>query len=164
MTKTGSVLLLGMLVALPLAAAERTVGAAAGPQNNQQALEQFRDDLQSTETGVLQKTLLLTTDEATKFWPVFQRFQNEQQAIIDGQLAAVESLADNYDKLSGEEAVAFIEAFLERDQRIHDLRVKYLAEFLKVLPPNKAARTIQISRRLGLAGQLKLSSSIPLVH
>jgi len=35
------------------------------------------------------------------------------------------------------QALACVNALLERDQRIHDLRVKYLADYSKVLPAGK---------------------------
>jgi len=160
MSKSGAGLLLAFLIALPLAAEEPT----AGPKAAEAGGAQFRDELQSIETDVISKAVSLTAEEATKFWPVFQQFQSEQKAIIDGQIEAVRDYASHYATMSDEDAVAYVTALLERDQRIHDLRVKYLAEYSKVLPPGKAARVIHISRRLGLASQAKLASEIPLVH
>ena len=42
--------------------------------------------------------------------------------------------------------------------------MKYLAKFQEVVPPRIAARAIQLDRRLGLVGQVKISSQIPLIH
>jgi len=161
MTKSCVGLLLGALIALPLAAAEPAKDASA-TEGNQSA--EFRQALQAAETEVISKAVSLTTDEATKFWPVFKKFQSEQEAVIDKQLAALRQYADDFATLTDEQAVAYVNALLERDQRIHDLRVKYLAEYSKVLPAGKAARVIHISRRLGLASQAKLASEIPLVR
>jgi len=161
MTKSCVGLLLGALIALPLAAAEPAKDASA-TEGNQSA--EFRQALQAAETEVISKAVSLTTDEATKFWPVFKKFQSEQEAVIDKQLAALRQYADDFATLTDEQAVAYVNALLERDQRIHDLRVKYLAEYTKVLPAGKAARVIHISRRLGLASQAKLASEIPLVR
>ena len=72
--------------------------------------------------------------------------------------------ADEYADLGDSESMAYVQALLERDQRIHDLREKYLAEYAKVIGPGNAARVIHISRRLGLASQARLAQSIPLVH
>lgn len=169
MSKSGAGLLLGMLIAVPALsaqpAAQPTVSAATGgSQNDQQLLQEFRNDLQSVETDVLAKGLSLTTEEATKFWPVFQKFQKEQQAVMDAQLQGVKAYAENYATLTDADSQEYVKSLLARDQSIHDLRVKYLAEFGKVLPPGKAARAIHISRRLGLAAQLKLASLVPLVR
>lgn len=162
MPKSSAGLLLGLLIALPLAAAEPATGTKAAEEG--QSLTEFRDDLQAIETDVISKAVSLTAEEATKFWPVFQSFQSEQKAIIDDQIAALRQYASDFATLTDDQAVAYVNALLERDQRIHDLRVKYLAEYSKILPAGKAARIIHISRRLGLASQAKLASEIPLVH
>lgn len=159
-TIPGSLVLLALVAMLPLA------NAQTGPdaESDEKTLEQFRDDLQAAETQIITRTVPLTTEEATRFWPVFQRFQAEQKLVIDSQAKAVREFAESYDQLTPDEAVAFMNAQLQRDQQVHDLRVKYLAEFAKVIPANKAARVIQVSRRLGVLSQARLSASLPLVR
>jgi hypothetical protein len=181
MLKPFAGLLLGLIVALPLSAAEPAAAAqasepaATAPQapaasaepakaDTGAVLEQFRDELLALETELVSKNISLTTDEATAFWPVFKQFQAEQKTVINGQIAAVRKYADHYAELSDAQATAYVDALLERDQQIHDLRVEYLAKYSKVIAPSKAARVIQITRRLGIMSQAKLSSVIPLVH
>ena len=164
MLKAHAGLMLGLLVALPLAAAEPQADAKTQEQEANQQLEQFRDDLQALETEVVSKTISLTTEEATTFWPIFKEFQREQKQVIEGQLDAVRKYAGNYENLSDADAVAYVNGLLERDRKIQDLRAKYLAKYATVLSPGKAARVIHISRRLGLASQAKLASVIPLVR
>lgn len=164
MFKSVMVMLSGLLLALPLSAAE----PATAPQNQdatmEQALLKFRDDLQATETEVVSKAISLSTDEATAFWPIFKRFQGEQRAVIDNQIAAVRKYAEDFATLDDEDAQAYVNALLDRDQKIHDLRVKYLAEYSEAIGKAKAARVIHLSRRLGLAAQAELAAGIPLVH
>ena len=89
--------------------------------------------------------------------------QAEREEIMNGQIAAIRTYADLYATQSDEDATTYVNALLERDQKIHDLRVKYLREFTAVIGPGRAARAIHIIRRLGLAGQAKLATAIPLV-
>ena len=157
-------LLLGLLIALPVSAAEPATPPAEAQKTPEQQLVEFRDQLQALETEVVSKSISLTSDEATKFWPVFKKYQAEQASIVDGQIKAVGEFADDYVDMSDEDAMKYVQALLDRDQRVHDLRVKYLAEYAKVIDPGKAARVIHISRRLGLAAQARLASSLPLVR
>ena len=69
----------------------------------------------------------------------------------------------NYGQLKDADALDFINALLTRDQKTHDLRVKWLAKFQTVVPPVTAARAIQVERRLGLVSQIGVSSQIPLI-
>jgi aspartyl aminopeptidase len=170
MSKTAIAMMLGLLLAMPATAQEpgkaaaTPADAAASEPSVEQVLTEFRDQMQNVEADVLAKGLTLSADEAAKFWPVFERYQAEREKIIDGQIAAIRTYADAYATQTDDDAVAYVSALLERDQKIHDLRVKYLAEFTRVIGPGRAARVIHISRRLGLAGQAKLATAIPLVR
>ena len=164
MFKSVIVMLSGMLLALPLAAAEPAAAQVNEAKAIEQALVKFRDDLQAAETEVVSKAISLSADEATAFWPVFKKFQGEQRSVIDNQIAAVRKYAEDFATLNDEDAQAYVNALLDRDQKIHDLRVKYLAEYSKVIGKAKAARVIHLSRRLGLAAQAQLAAGIPLVQ
>ena len=157
-------LLLGLLAATPLLAAEPPAAAPEDRKTAQELLAEFRDELQAIETEVVSKSVSLSSDEAARFWPLFKKFQAEKAEIIDDQVTAVRTYANEYADLNDEESMQYVEALLQRDDRINALRRKYLAEFAKVIAPGKAARVIHISRRLGLAGQARLAQSIPLVH
>src|SRR5687768_6989711 len=102
MSKTMIGMLLAALLALPLAAdAQEAAATAPDTKSIEQALTEFRDELQAIESEVVSKGVSLTTEEQTAFWPVFQKFQAEQKDIIDGQIAAVRDYAANFATLSG---------------------------------------------------------------
>lgn len=138
--------------------------AATPQQETEQLLTQLRNDLQAARADVVAKGLTLSAEQAAKFWPLFEQFQAEQNAVIDAQLKATQKYADNYAKLTDADSTAYINALLERDQKIHDIRIKWLAKFQTVVPPGTAARVIHIDRRLGLLSQLQIASKIPLVR
>ena len=154
------VALLALVCTSPAWAADEPATAPT----SEQVMTQFRDDLQATAADVMAKGLTLTADQAAKFWPMFQTFQTEQKTVIDDQLKSLAKYRETYKTMSEADALAYVNSLLERDQKIHDLRVKYLAKFQEVVPPNVAARAIQIDRRLGLVAQVKISSQVPLVH
>ena len=164
MFKSVIVMLSGLMLALPLAAAEQAAAPTSEGATIEQALVKFRDDLQAAETEVVSKAISLSADEATAFWPIFKRFQGEQRKVIDNQIAAVRKYAEDFATLNDDDAQAYVNALLDRDQKIHDLRVKYLAEYSRAIGKAKAARVGHLSRRLGLAAQAELAAGIPLVH
>ena len=150
----------------PAWAAESTAAspAAAPKPTPDEIVTQFRNDLQAVRADVVAKQITLTADQASKFWPLFNQFQSEQNAIIDAQLKATQAYSASYSKLTDADSVAYVSALLERDAKIQALRASWLTKFQSVVPAGTAARVIQIDRRLGLVAQLKLSSQIPLVH
>ncbi len=163
MTKPIFMLAVAVLTTHALAADTTKTTPVSAP-DEAKALEQFRNDLQAKSADLMAKGLTLTADQAAKFWPLFETFQKEQSAIVDGQLQATQRYADRQEHLTDAEALKYINALLERDARIHDLREKWLDKFQTVVPPKVAARAIQIDRRLGLTTQIALSSQIPLIE
>ncbi|MDN3920730.1 hypothetical protein [Roseateles violae] len=137
---------------------------AASAPSQEQVIEQFRSDMQAKRSDIIAKNLTLTADQAAKFWPLFEQYQKEQNAIIEGQLKATQQYADKFDKLTDADSTNYVNALLTRDTKMHELRVKWLAKFKTVVPAGVAARVIQIDRRLSLLAQLQLSSQIPLVR
>lgn len=129
----------------------------------EQVIEQFRIDMQAAAADVMAKGLTLTAEQAAKFWPMFEAFQKEQKAIIDEQLKSLMKYEDTYQHMTDADALAYANSLLQRDQKIHDLRMRYLAKFQEVVPARIAARAIQLDRRLGLVGQVKISSQVPLI-
>ena len=143
-------------------ATKASVSAAPAP-TPEQVVEQFRSDLLAQRADVVAKGLKLSAEQAAKFWPLYETFQKEQGAIVDEQMKATQKYAEGFATLTDADALAYVNALLQRDQKMHDLRVKWVGKFQTVVPPRVAARAIQIERRLGLVTQVKLSSQIPLI-
>ena len=151
----------------PLWAAEQAQGtppAAPSKADMDKALADYRDAMQAQRADIMAKALTLSADQAAKFWPLFEKYQKEQNVIIDGQIKALQQYAASYDKLTDADSLAFVKALLDRDGKMQALRVKWLETFQTVVSPTTAARVIQVDRRLSQLAQAQLSSQIPLVH
>ena len=161
--------LIGIALFAPVSASlgADSKGAADTPAtaaDTEKALAEYRNQMQASRADIMAKALTLSADEASKFWPLFEKYQKEQNVVIDAQIRAIQAYASKYDKLSGNDAVAFVKALLDRDGKMQELRVKWLQNFQTVLPPSTAARVIQVDRRLSQLAQANLSAQIPLVH
>ena len=138
--------------------------APAAKPTDEQTVAAFRNDLMAKRADIMAKGLTLTADQAAKFWPLFEQFEKEQDAVVKGQIESIEQFATHYQDLSDKDALTYVNALLDRDQKMHDVRVKWLAKFQTVVPVKMAARAIQLDRRLGLVGQIQISQRIPLVR
>src|SRR5262249_49929206 len=150
--------------ALASMAAPASSPADREPLSVDDALKALREDLQSSRADILAKNLTLSAEQAAKFWPLFEQFQKEQSVIMDDQLKSVQKYVDNYQNMDDVDALALINAHMDRDSKMNDLRKRWLMEFQKVLPTKLAVRVIQIDRRLSLATQMEIASQILLVH
>lgn len=146
------------------APAQQAATTSASAPSVDETLKALRADMQSSRADIMAKNLSLTADQAAKFWPVFNAYQKEQNAIMDDQLKLLQKYVDSYATLDDAGALALMRAHLDRDAKMNALRQKWLGEFQKVLPTKLAVRAMQIDRRLSLAAQMEIASRIPLVH
>jgi len=166
MFKSFALAIVAITVLAPVWAADPPADPPAAPSaaDVDKLMTQFRSDLQAARADVVAKGLTLNAEQASKFWPLFKQFQSEQNSIIDTQLKATKKYSDSFAQLTEADSLAYIASLLERDQKIHDLRVKWLTKFQSAVPIGTAARAIQIDRRLGLVAQIQLASKVPLVR
>ncbi len=130
------------------------------PADNMQIL---RDKIKADKKLLVATNMELTETEAKGFWPIYEQYQKEQDAIVNGQITATQAYADRFATLSDADALNYVNALLERDGKMHDLRVKWLAKFQTVVPAKIAARAIQLDRRVSQVMQVKVASQIPLI-
>jgi hypothetical protein len=146
-------------------AAKPAAGPAPASQADEaKAMDNMRADLQAQRADLMAKNLSLSAAEAAKFWPLYEKFQAEQNVIIDAQIKALKEYSEKYKTLDDASALAYVNSLLKRDDAMTAMRRKWLPEFQKVVSGGTAARVIQIDRRLGQLSQVMISSQIPLVH
>ena len=145
--------------------AAQQVQPASGPVTSiDDVLKEIRGDLQNNRAEIIAKNVTLTSEQAAKFWPVFEAYQKEQNVIMDDQLKSVQWFIENFEKADDEAALSLMNAHFTRDAKMTALRQKWLGEFQKVLGTKLAVRVMQIDRRLSLAHQAFVTSRIPLAH
>ena len=147
-----------------------TSSQSAAPQENtqhlisDQDLDLLRKDIRSQRKQLIAANLKLTDDEATKFWPVYDKYVSELISINDKKFAVIQEYADNWGKLTNEQALSFVRRWLDADIEIAQLRQKYVPIVSKVLDGRKSATFFQLDRRIAMMIELQLSSRMPLVQ
>jgi hypothetical protein len=150
--------------ASPAPAAQGASGA--GAQSNtiaDQDIEMLRKDLRSQRKEITAQNMTLTADEATKFWPIFDKYRQEAIKPNDERWALIKDYAANYNTMTDTQAQDYIKRSTVVDQELLDLRTKYAPLFEKVISQKKTALWYQIDRRIDLLINLQLSTSIPMV-
>ena len=132
-------------------------------QVNDANIQLMRQDIRSERKKVVAANMPLTETEATKFWPVYDRYIGETIKVNDVRFALIKEYAKNYDSATDEQADSFIKRWLALDQDNTQLRLKYIPEFEKVISHKKTAMFFQIDRRVSMMIELQLASQVPLV-
>jgi Spy/CpxP family protein refolding chaperone len=144
--------------------AQQVQPASASATSMDDVLRAIRAELQNGRADIIAKNVPLTTAQAAQFWPIFERYQKEQDAIMDDQLASVQWFIENFEKADDASALKLINAHFDRDTKMTALRQRWLGEFQTVLGTKLAVRVMQIDRRLSLAHQAYVTSKIPLIY
>lgn len=83
--------------------------------------------------------LKLDSDEAEKFWPIYNEYEAELE-VIRSEKRKYHKELKNIDELSDERAYELTELLFESDKKENEIRLKYLGKFAEVLGKKKAAK------------------------
>jgi hypothetical protein len=123
------------------------------------------DKVKADKKLVVAANMELSPAEAKAFWPIYDNYQKDLQAINARVAKTVLAYADAYNKKAMTDALAkqFTKEALAIDQDELNLRKNYSAQLGVVLPAMKVARYIQIENKIRAAIRYDLAAGIPLV-
>ena len=124
----------------------------------------LRHDLRKQKQKLIAENLPLTESEAVKFWHVYQQYSDELKGINDEKFAMIHAYAQNWSSMSNDDALIFIRRWLEVDERVIQLRSKYVPLVKDTLPGKKAATFFQLDERISMMISLEFASQMPLLH
>jgi len=137
--------------------------AAAQTTSDMQILA---DKIRADKKLVVSANMQLTEDEGKAFWPVYDAYQKDLQAINERLANAIKAYADALaaGPLSNETAKKlFNEAVAAEDSEVK-LKQSYLPKLEKAVSSAKAVRYLQIETKIRAAVRYELAGAIPLVE
>src|SRR6516164_11856700 len=96
---------------------------------NEADIQLMRQDIRSERKKIVAASLPLTESEATKFWPVYDRYIAEAIKVNDVRFALIKEYAANYQTITDDQAESLIKRWLALDQDSTQLRLKFIPEF-----------------------------------
>ena len=129
-------------------------------------MEILRQKIKADKKLVVAENLKLTDAEGTAFWPVYDAYQKELQAINQRLTAAIRAYADAYNKgpITDETAKKLLDESLAIDEAEVKLKSASAPKILAALPATKAARYIQIENKIRAVVRYELAAGIPLIE
>jgi hypothetical protein len=126
-------------------------------------IELIRRDLRGEKKKILAANVPLTEEEATRFWPVYDKYAMEMTKHYDEFYAIIKDYAANQKTLTDEQANSLIKRWSDVQVELAQTRQKYVPIIQKVLPGKKTALFFQIDRRLYAAMDIQVASEVPLI-
>ena len=98
-----------------------------------------RDRIKSLKVAYITTELSLTTDEATKFWPVFNTFEAKQQEIRSQKTKSfINRMSDeDLDKMTDKDASSLLSQLESTEDELFQNRKKLIASLKGILPAIK---------------------------
>jgi len=127
-------------------------------------MQALQEKVKADKKLVVSANLNLTDAEAKGFWPVYESYQKDLQAINQRLVTLIKTYADAYnvDKIDDATAKTLLHEAVAIDTSEAALRKSYLPRLEKVLPMKKVAIYYQIENKIRAVVRYELASAIPL--
>jgi hypothetical protein len=149
------VVVLAALIALPALAQDK-------PASN---MEILRQKLKADKKLLVAANMELTEAEAKGFWPVYDAYQADLQAVNERLVRLIKAYAEQYNakSLTDDGAKPLLQEMLAIEAAEVSLRQGAEGKLLAVLPARKVTRYLQIENKIRALIKYELASEIPLV-
>jgi hypothetical protein len=139
------------------------VASRANAASIDEEIAMLRSNLRSTRKQVVAANMKLTNTEAEKFWPTYEQYVGELVKINDAKYALIKEYLQS-SNITEEQADGISKRWIEVDESVVQLRLKYIPIFRTALSAKGTAMFFQIDRRVQMMIDLQLASAIPLVQ
>jgi hypothetical protein len=129
-----------------------------------QELQLLRQDIRQEKQKLIAQNLPMTESEAVKFWAVYEKYAADLKDINDERFNMLHTYSKNWRSMSNDDALIFMRRWLEVDEKVIQLRSKYLPLVRDALPGKKAATFFQLDERISMMIDLEFASQLPLLH
>lgn len=100
------------------------------------------EQVKSLKVAFITNELSLTSEEAAKFWPVYNAFDDRQRAMKKQKAGSFLANRDDksLDKLTEKEASEFLAKMEKNDAEMFELKTKFTANLRTILPAVKIVK------------------------
>lgn len=98
-----------------------------------------KEKIKAMKVAFLTSELDLTSNEAEKFWPLYNTFDDKQFELRHQKMKSYfkRMQGDNLDKLSEKDASALLDQIQDCDEDLFNLRKKFISNLKEILPSIK---------------------------
>jgi hypothetical protein len=105
----------------------------------QPRLNQKREQIKALKIAYITDELKLTPEEATKFWPLFNAYEEKQKSFRKERIRSFmdQSGTSNIDKMTEKEAASILNDIENSEEDAYQNRKKFVASLKPILPATK---------------------------
>lgn len=141
---------------------------SAYPETNHQKnleayIEVLRSDVRQQKAEMMGAMMLLSAQDAAKFWPIYGEYDAQLAKLNDQQVENIREYGRTYNDMTDERADELIQKAMTYQKEREELLTSTYEKVKHALGAITAARFIQIERQLLSLIDLQIDSSLPIV-
>lgn len=105
----------------------------------QSRFKEKKEQIKALKIAFITDELKLTSEEAARFWPLFNSFDEKQRELKEQKIRSYMKRFESgeVEKMSDKEAVNFLNQMESTEDEMYQLRKKFISNLKEVLPPIK---------------------------
>ena len=141
-----------------------TVSAADTQEKNLQAyVDLLRRDVRQQKAEIMGSVMLLSAEDAAKFWPIYSEYDAELRKLNDQRLENIKEYARAYNQMNDKKADELIQKSLAYQKQRSELLARTYDQVKQAVGGVTAARFAQVEHQLLLIIDLQITSSLPIM-
>ena len=144
------------------------LGSGVGAQEQLASnMDILRDKLAADKKLMVAENLILTESEASAFWPMYEDYQQELEAINQRLARLILDYADAYNAaalISDAKAKELLTEALAIEEAEVALRKTYAERMDEVVPTVEVARYLQMENKIRAVVKFDIAAEIPLAY
>ena len=132
-------------------------------KNTQAYIDLLRSDVRQQKAEIMGSVMLLSTQDATKFWPIYGDYDAQLTKLNDQRIENIKEYARAYDEMTDEKADELIQKSMAYQKQRAELLAQTYDKVKQALGAVTAARFAMIEHQLLLIIDLQIASSLPVV-
>jgi hypothetical protein len=143
--------------------------AAASPTDAQMKnldtyIDLLRKDVRQQKAEIMGSVMVLSADDAAKFWPIYSEYDKELTKLNDQRAENIKEYARTYNELTNEKADELIQTSFAYQKQRMELLAKTYDRVKEALGGVTAARFVQVEHQLLLLIDLRIVSALPVAE
>lgn len=150
---------LATLLSATVARAEQAGTALPSPSN----LAILLDTIRANRKALVAVNLNISQEEGARFWPLYDRYQEQLKPIGDRQAALIQDYLAHFTDLSNDKALRLVGDYLAIEADRIRIRREFIDEAAKVIPGRTVGRLFQIENKMDAVVRYELAARIPVI-
>jgi hypothetical protein len=153
-------------IAATLAAQQQPPKQQTSQEPTASDMEILREKVKADKKLLVASNMKLTEQEGKAFWPVYDSYQKDLQALNERLLTTIKAYADAYNKgpVPDDTAQKLMNDYIKIEEDEAAMKRAYVPKLQTAVSPAKAARYLQIETKIRSAFKYDLAKEIPLVQ